>query len=244
MARNYWDIVDHVIYEADIVLEILDARFPELTRNQEVEDKVARQSKQLIFVMNKCDLVSQQYCEDWKRKLKSAVFISSKLHQGTKMLRDEILKYAKSEKVVVGVVGYPNVGKSSVINVMKGRASAKTSSMSGLTRALQKIKITNRIMMLDTPGVLPYHEKDRAKHTLIGAISPEHIKDAEGVAMELIDLLQGKIEAHYGVNGDDSYDVLCNIAKKMNRMRKGNEPDTETTARMLLKSWQEGTIRV
>lgn len=244
MTRNYWEIVDYVIHEADVVLEILDARFPELTRNQEVEDKVARQNKQLIFVMNKCDLVSQEYCRDWKRKLKNAVFVSSKLHQGTKVLRDEILKHANNEKIVVGVVGYPNVGKSSVINVLKGRASAKTSSMSGLTRALQKIKITNRIMMLDTPGVLPYHEKDRTKHTLIGAISPEHIKDAEGIAMELIDVLQGRIQQHYAVSGDDSYDVLCNIAKKMNRMRKGNEPDTETTARMLLKLWQEGKIRV
>ena len=244
MTRNFWDLVNKVIEEADILLEILDSRFPELTRNQEIEEKVHQAGKELILVMNKCDLVSQEYCEQWKRKLKNAIFVSSREHQGTKLLREAIHKRAKKEMVIVGVLGYPNVGKSSVINVLKGRASAKTSNISGFTRALQKVKITNRIMMLDTPGVIPYHEKDCAKHALIGAVSSEKLKDVEGAAMQLIETLAGKIEQYFGVSGSDSYEILCNIALKRKMLLKGGEPNTNLAARSVMKLWQEGEIKM
>jgi ribosome biogenesis GTPase A len=243
MGRNYWKIVNDVIESADILLEIVDARFPDITRNEEIERKIIKAGKQYIIVMNKCDLTTQKHCEEWKTKLDNTVFISSKEHQGTKILREAILKRTRKREITIGVVGYPNVGKSSVINVLKGKASAKASSVSGFTRAVQRIKIANGMYMLDTPGVIPFKENDRAKHVLIGTVSYQKLKDPEAAAMQLIETLDGLIEGFYDVKGKDPLEVLEKIAMKKNKLIKGGEPDTGLMGRLIIKAWQEGKIR-
>src|SRR3989344_1582028 len=163
-------IVKEVIYESDIILEILDARFIDEMRNFEVEKKVHDLKKPLIFVFNKCDLADKKQMEAKKRELQNSVFISSKDRMGTKILIDKIKEiaddldpnrktYHKSfapEKkiIIVGLVGYPNTGKSSVINILKGRKVAESSPHSGYTKSKKLIKITEDIYLMDTPGIL------------------------------------------------------------------------------------------
>src|SRR3989338_7985505 len=166
--RTYWDIVNDVIRETDIVLEVLDARLVDETRNKEIEDKLKKLNKPLIYVINKCDLVDKQEAERQKKRLRPSVFISATNKLGTTMLLHEILRQARNvgartDRILVGVLGYPNTGKSSVINALAGRASAKTSPLSGFTKAMQLIKLTKNIYLMDTPGVLPYKESDKIK---------------------------------------------------------------------------------
>src|SRR3989338_5858346 len=152
---NFWAIVKEVINKSDLLLEILDARFVEETRNIELEDRIREAGKEFIFVINKCDLVSQNYLNKEKQRLSKiapCVFVSSIMRLGTKMLRDEINNHIRGDRIKVGVVGYPNVGKSSVINVLKGRHSAPTSSYSGYTKGLRDVNVTSKITMVDTPG--------------------------------------------------------------------------------------------
>src|SRR3989344_341880 len=175
---TYWTLVKEVIHRADILLEVLDARLPDETRNPELEGKIKEIGKKIIFVMNKSDLVSQDIMEKEKKRLQKispTVFVSSKLHQGTKMLREEILKNVSKDQIKVGVLGYPNVGKSSIINVLKGKKSAPTSSFSGYTKGLMDVRITSRIMLVDTPGVIPYMERNEFKHALIGTKNVQQI---------------------------------------------------------------------
>src|SRR3989344_896967 len=87
-------IVKEVIYESDIVLEILDARFIDEMRNFDVEKKVQELKKPLIFVFNKCDLADKKQMEAKKKDLKNSVFISSKDRMGTKILIDKIKEIA------------------------------------------------------------------------------------------------------------------------------------------------------
>ena len=241
---NFWEIVNRVIEKSDILIEVLDARFPELTRNLELEEKVERAGKKLILVLNKSDLVSKAFCEKVRRKLKNCIFVSTKEHHGTKVLRGTIYKLGNKQQIFVGVVGYPNVGKSSVINLLKGKASARTSSVSGFTKGVQNVKATNRIMMIDTPGVIPFNENDPLKHLLIGTISYERVKDPEGTALLLIEALQGKVEQHFQVTGVDECEVLENIAKKRNKLLKGGIPDIYAAGRIVLQAWQKGEIRI
>ncbi len=247
MAHDFWKIVNNVIKDADILLLVLDARLPELTRNKEIENKVKDANKKLIYVLNKCDLIDQKLAEKYKKIYKPSVFVSSTEHLGTTKLRQLILmtgKREKKEKVVVGALGYPNTGKSSVINALKGKGGAKTSSISGYTKGVQIIKVDNRIRLLDTPGVIPFREEDKLKHVLIGTINFDKIKDPDLFAMELIKLYPDIIKGYYEVDAKDEYEVLEAIAKKLNKLKKGGKLDLELTGRLVLKDWQQGKIKL
>jgi ribosome biogenesis GTPase A len=129
---SYKVMVKDVIKKADILLEVVDARFPDETRNSEVERDIARSKKPFIIVLNKCDLVSKETIEKTKirlSKIAPTVFVSSKERFGTTMLRHKILEIAgiKGRNILVGSLGYPNTGKSSVINGVAGKHKAGTS---------------------------------------------------------------------------------------------------------------------
>jgi len=250
--KNFWKAVNDVMRRSDVLLMILDARFIEQTRNPEIEQKVRRLGKPLIYVITKSDLVGDKKAlESWKKRLRPSVFVSVRKHQGSLKLRDRILIEAdrccgKQYEIWVGVLGYPNVGKSSIINLMKGRHSASTSKLSGHTKSVQMIKADKRIMFLDTPGVIPYMEDDRIKHISIGAIDFSKARDPDLAASEFMRRFPGKIEAYYGVKAspeEDKQDTLEAIAMKKNVLKKGGLPDVIRASRMILHDFQTGKIR-
>lgn len=238
--RNYWDIVNHVLKEAKIILLVLDARFPEQTDNPELREKAGE--KDIIYVLNKADLTERKTLEQMKKKYPNCVYMSAKEHKGTTILLHKILEIAQGEKVTVGVLGYPNTGKSSVINALKGRKSASTSPHSGHTKAKQLVKITDNVYLIDTPGVLPYLEKDKIKLGMIGAEDFTKTKDPDLVAMELMKNKKRIICKYYGVKETSPTKIIENIARKYKKLLKGGEPNINETARMILRDWQKGKI--
>ncbi len=247
--KNFWKIVNDVINDADILLMILDARLIDETRNNEIETKVLKSGKPLIYVLTKCDLVDKNFVEKYKKILIPSVFVSATEHLGTTKLRDRILieakrAYYEKKCVTVGVLGYPNVGKSSLINAMKGKHAAGTSITSGYTKGIQKVRIDKRIMLLDTPGVIPYKEHARLKHQLIGTIDFAKARQPDLAVIALMERFPGRIETFYGVKENEDVDeVIESIAKKRNILKKGGGPDADRMARMILKDWQKGIIK-
>lgn len=247
---SFWESVNKVIDQSDVLLLLLDSRMVEETRNLEIEDKVNALGKPLIYVVSKCDLVSKEYAEKYKKILKPCVFVSAKEFHGITMLFDKIghltknIELENDRDVVAGVLGYPNVGKSSLINALRGKKSAKTSIMSGHTRGIQKIRVATDLMILDSPGVIPYKEKDTEKHAMIGSIDYTKSKEPDLAVMKLIEEFPRMIEDHYGVEPQgDSYDTLEELALKKNCLIKGGEPDVDRVSRMILRDWQSGKIR-
>lgn len=237
---QFWKHVNEVMRRSDIVLEVLDARMVEETRNKEIEDKILRFGKKILFVLNKCDLVDLERLKAQKKELHPCVFVSSKDKLGTTILKKKILELSHGEPVIVGVVGYPNVGKSSVINALSGRHAARTSAESGYTKGVQKVKVDNKIMLIDTPGVFPQKEKDQFKHGMTGAVSYEKIKDPETVALQIIEAHLDKIKLHYQVEGEDAEGVLQQLAQKWGKVGKGGRANLDGVSRAFLKEWQEG----
>lgn len=242
--RHFWKQVNEVILRSDVILEVLDARMIDETRNLEIEEKIQRWGKKLIHVVNKIDLVDRNSIKDKLSELSNPIFVSSRERLGTTILKNKILSVGRREHVVVGVLGYPNTGKSSVINALAGSRKARTSPTSGFTRGIQMVKASERIMLLDSPGVFPFEEDDVVKQTLVGAKNFQDIKDPDSVAIELIKILKGRIERHYDVELLEDYDqTLENIAMKLGRLKKGGLPDVISTARTIIMEWQRGKIK-
>ena len=160
--RAFPFLAQEVIRISDVILQVLDARFLEETRNPELEKMVKDMGKILVNVLNKVDLVDLRELRENQILvgLEPYVLFSSSKRIGLGKLRERIKisvkKFiGKHNKAHVGVIGYPNTGKSSLINSLSGRSKSGTAAEAGFTKGIQKIRFSKDILILDTPGVIP-----------------------------------------------------------------------------------------
>jgi len=247
---GYWPVVKKVLKDSDVVLEILDARMPELSRNKELERKVKMYKKHLVLVFTKIDLVSGRVLDDLRKEYKNAFFVSGTKNIGISKLRTGLLilrKRMKIEDLKVGVVGYPNMGKSAIINALVRRARAKVSRYAGTTKGIQWIKRGN-LMILDSPGVVPFYDNE-VKLGLLGSKNPEKIRNPQRVVFAVIKNFMKRnkeaLEKFYGIEvKGDEYDVLLAIGEKRKFLRKGGVVDERRTEMQILRDWQRGKLRI
>jgi len=273
--ESYWDVIRRIITESDLVLEVLDSRLVELSRNEEVEKLIKEVGRPMIFVINKSDLVSKDRIRKQVQDLKEkgeVVFISTKQKGDGKILlyaiRKVFKKYGKREieerdkfaeklkfreakaGIVVGVLGYPNVGKSSIINVLAHKKKVKVSKKSGTTHGVHWISISKEIKLLDSPGVIPLKKDDEIRYGLIGAKDTEALKNPEIVAHAVIKLFIKKnkkgFEEFYKIKIDDESveDVVNKIAEKKAYLLKGNRLDENRAIMVIVRDWQQGRLRL
>lgn len=253
--KEFPEIVNEVIRISDIILEVLDCRFINKTRNHYLEERIKWMKKKIIFVLNKSDLIDiNEAKKNLKKDIKPYVFISSKTGYGAKDLRDKIkieakrIKLDNKERVQVGIIGYPNTGKSSLINLLARKGSAKTSKQAGFTKGIQKIKFTKDILLIDAPGVIPNEEysaiKEKIlKHTEVGARTFSDVKNPEEVISYIMKENLKAIEEFYEITSSgDPEKLIEEIGKKKKLLKKKGEVDTDRTARKILRDWQEGKI--
>ena len=135
MVSNFWQMVNKVIHQADILLEVVDARMITETRNLEIEERIHKLDKKLILVVNKADLVGLEILKKKKAQLRKegmdCIFLSARKHLGNTILKRRIMRFAEGD-TRIGVLGYPNTGKSSVINVLKGVSASHPTSCSSI----------------------------------------------------------------------------------------------------------------
>lgn len=240
--KSNWDVTNKVLKDMDMAILVADARTIEETLNAEIIAKI--KEKPILYVANKCDLLSEEDFEIEKNKRKNFVFTSAHKHYGVTILKNKITSFAKINKlrlpVAVGILGYPNTGKSSLINALKGKKSASTSSISGHTKALQKIRISSSAYILDTPGVIGGIETE-AQLLNKNSIDVSKIKDSVHAAYKLFEANSERISKHYKLDLNLE-DFLEKIALKFNMLIKGGEFDEQRAADKLLQDWQTGKI--
>ena len=256
--KKFPSIAREVVDASDIVLEILDARFINETRNKEIEEYAKKKRKRIIFVLNKADL-TDKINKELLSELYPYVFVSAKTRKGSKDLRNRIkieakkIEKPKSDlgKVSIGIVGYPNTGKSSLINMLIGRHSARTAPEAGFTKGLQKLNLSPEIQLIDSPGIIPEKEYSNiltekiSKHAKVGGRSYNQIKDPEMVMVSIIKEYPGVLEKHYNIQANGNSDILFEeIGKRHGFLKKGGLVDENRTARFILREWQEGKIKV
>lgn len=246
---GYWQRVIEVIKQADVILFIRDARMPDISHNLEIQKRIDEANKNCFTVFNKTDLISKKALEKLRKENKNAFFTSVSSKPNVSKLRVAIQKEAKKskEKLQVGIVGYPNVGKSAITNALLRQGKTKVSSKAGTTMGQQWVS-NNQFKIIDSPGVIPFDD-DEIKLGILGARNPEKLKTPEHVATTIIGIfLKNNIENlenHYGIKIEDSdeYEILLQIGKKKNFLKKGGMVEEARTALMIIQDWQKGKLR-
>jgi len=249
---GYWNSVMLVIKYADAVLFVLDARMPELSNNKDLDDKLKDSGKEILRVFNKVDLVDTERVSKLRKEYPGAFFVSSSEKTGIANLRISLLKIAKKmkvEKLEVGVVGYPNVGKSALINILSRAAKTIVSSKAGTTKGIQWASST-KFKMIDSPGVIPFDD-DEVRLGMLGAKNAEKLNDVEGVAVKIINIFLendiSDLEKRYGFNSGgekDEHEILIKIGKARKLLMRGGVVDENRVSMMLVRDWQQGKLRL
>ncbi len=252
--EKYPALLQQIIRDSDIIMEVLDARFPEETRNIEIEQEIQKKGKRIIYVLNKSDLLTKRV----QSNLTPILYLSSKERSGSKKLRAQIKMLARNVvkpvergKITVGVIGYPNTGKSSLINFLIGKKSAGTGPDAGFTKGVQKLKLTKGLVLLDSPGVIPAKEYSHtdmtavSKHAKVNARSSTQVKDPAIVVSEIMKDYAKILEEHYKIDAKGDGEVLIEeLGKRRGYLKKGGEINEDKTARLILSDWQEGKIKI
>lgn len=247
----------------DLVIELVDARIPVSSRNPDIDELGKNKSRMIL--LNKADLAEDKWNDAWAEYFREKGFfvvkVNSKKGGGLKSIQGVIQEACKEKMerdrkrgilnrpVRAMVVGIPNVGKSTFINALAGKACAKTGNKPGVTKGKQWIRLNKQVELLDTPGILwPKFEDQKVglRLAFIGSIKDE-ILNTEELAAELIKFLNanypGVLEEKYSVEpSDDAYVMLAGIARSRNCLLKGSELDTEKAALLLLDDFRNGKL--
>jgi ribosome biogenesis GTPase A len=241
----------------DLAVELVDARIPVSSTNPEVNDLLGNKKK--IVVLNKADLadpaINKLWEDHYKKMGQPYVFVNSISGKGVKdlvsvirqvmapVLERDRNKGRMNRQIRCLILGIPNVGKSTLINAISGRAATKTGNKPGITKANQWIKVGKEVLLLDTPGILwPKFEDERIglKLAWIGSIK-DTIYDREEAALRLIAFLRlaypKELKARYGVApspDETDLSVMEDIAHKRMLLTRGGEVDYARTSEMLM----------
>lgn len=244
----------------DAVIEVIDARIPDSSRNPIIKNLI--KNKKRIAVLNKSDLSDAVENKRWAEKFKSEgydVLIMNCIYgRGVRAmfkllgeLRDENNKRHEFKRPYrIMIVGVPNVGKSSLINRMTGKKSAKVGNKPGVTKGKQWLTLRNNIQLLDTPGILQPKLDDKKTGlnlAFCGSIKDE-ILDLPDLALEFIKLLSNRYPQllldRYKLDriGCTPIETMEAIAEKRGFILPGREIDYERTGRTVLNEFRDGLI--
>ena len=250
-------LIEENLKMIDVVVEILDARIPFSGRNPNFDDII--KSKPRLLVMNKADLADRERTDKWiewyrNRGIKvipisctTGMGINKVLSEARALVAERIERDAqkgRTRTLKLMMVGIPNVGKSSLINRLLGKASTKTGDRPGVTKGKQWLKIKGDAELLDTPGILPpkFEDQELAKRLAYTGAIKDEIMNRELLAYSLCEYLRDEYTSalceRYKIKDDisvlEGYEVLELIGRRRGFVISGGEVDMERAANMVL----------
>ncbi|NXN53577.1 NOG2 protein, partial [Rynchops niger] len=254
-SKRIWGELYKVIDSSDVVVQVLDARDPMGTRSPHVESYLKKEKhwKHLIFVLNKCDLVPTWATKRWvavlSQEYPTLAFHASLTNPFGKGAFIQLLRqfgklHSDKKQISVGFIGYPNVGKSSVINTLRSKKVCNVAPIAGETKVWQYITLMRRIFLIDCPGVVYPSGDTETDIVLKGVVQVEKIKSPEDHISAVLERAKPEyIRKTYKIdNWKNTEDFLEKLACRTGKLLKGGEPDLQTVSKMVLNDWQRGRI--
>lgn len=259
-------LISDSIKLVDVVVELVDARLPQSSRNPEIDKIIS--GKPRILVLNKSDISDASANSKWlsyfSRQGITAIAVDSLSGNGVKridaaintVLKDKFEKEAKKgiikHSVKLMIVGIPNVGKSSLINRLAGRAAAKTGNRPGVTTVKQWIRLSGRYELLDTPGILwpKFDDEMTARKIAYTGGIKDNIIDVEELSCYLLEYLrdnyQQSLKEKYKITDDiqglTGYELLELVGRKRGAVVSGGSIDTFKAAGFLLDDFRAAKL--
>ena len=253
------------IKNVDAVCEILDARIPISSRNPDVDELTA--GKPRLVVLNRVDQADPGETRRWtayfREKGYAVLEANAKGGAGTaqfaaavrELLRDKLAAWAQrgqaGRTVRVMVLGIPNVGKSTFINKVARRKTARAEDRPGVTRSKQWVPVDSTLELLDTPGILwpRFDDPEVGKRLAFTGAIKDDVVDMEELACYLMDYLGRRyapvLEERYKIDvqpEDSGYDLLEKAGRKRGFLMRGAQVDTQRMARVLLDEFRGGKL--
>ncbi|KAL8764742.1 MAG: hypothetical protein Q9209_007909 [Squamulea sp. 1 TL-2023] len=255
-SKRIWNELYKVIDSSDVVIHVLDARDPLGTRCHSVEKYIREEAphKHLIFVLNKCDLVPTGVAASWVRHLSKSyptlafhASITNSFGKGSliQLLRQFSSLHSDRKQISIGFIGYPNTGKSSIINTLRKKKVCTVAPIPGETKVWQYITLMKRIYLIDCPGICPPNINDSEQDILLrGVVRVENVENPHVYIPAVLKKTKPQhIERTYGVRGFSSpTEFLELLARKAGRLLKGGEADVDGVAKMVLNDFLRGKI--
>jgi len=278
--RKFYRELKTVITQADVVIQVLDARDPESCRNKQLESEIIGSGKRLILLINKIDLVPKEAVDAWLARLRlehptiafkacrnmdkfsreknlpadEDLLNSSASVVGATSLLKLLKKYSLNNgnvgSLTAGIVGYPNVGKSSVINSLLASAnkkgkSVKTGSTAGVTTQHQLISLDKKVTLVDSPGVVFSGSSDDASLVIRRAVNVSAVSDPVAVVQAVLEKIPKTQVAQQFRMADfnDADEFLSTLGKLKCKFKRGGVVDKEAAARFALHHWSNGRAK-
>nr|XP_035958402.1 guanine nucleotide-binding protein-like 3 [Halichoerus grypus] len=271
--KLYCQELKKVIEASDVVLEVLDARDPLGCRCPQVEEAIIQDGqKKLVLVLNKSDLVPKENLENWlnylKKELPTVVFrASTNLKDKGKIIKHlKVRKRApfKSEVCVgkdglwkllrgfqeacgkaiqVGVIGFPNVGKSSIINSLKQERICNVGVSMGLTRCMQVVPLDKQITVLDSPSFIVSPLNSASTLALRSPASIEVVKPVEAASAILSQADARQVVLKFTVpDFKNPVEFFTSLAQRRGLHQKGGSPNSEGAAKLMWSEWTGASL--
>lgn len=254
-SKRIWAELYKVLDSSDVVIQVVDARNVPGTRCVHIEKHIKKNAshKQLVTVINKCDLVPSWVTRKWVKILSETMptlafhaSITNSFGKGAliNLLRQFGKLHADKRQISVGFIGYPNTGKSSVINAIMGKKCCKAAPVPGETKVWQYIALMKRIFLIDCPGVV-YDVGDNQVDTVLkGVVRAERLDDpTEFIPAVLNRVKREHLQKQYLLeNWESPRDFLEKLARRNGKLLKGGEPDVSSVAVSVINDWQRGKL--